>query len=158
MELHWRILKSVCHLSQDSVIFCFGFLVYIFGLIVYICWVFYLELKHLCSNFGIPVLIYFGLAYHEFEFRYYLVLICVTLCFGSGLFLVISLRFLFESCSASFQRLCLGPAVFSSQLCVSYSLIFFFYLSCRLTLKIICLSYPALVLLSVCTPQLCKEF
>lgn len=159
MELHWRILKSVCHLSQDSVIFsCFGFLVYIFGLIVYICWVFYLELKHLCSNFGIPVLIYFGLAYHEFEFRYYLVLICVTLCFGSGLFLVISLRFLFESCSASFQCLCLGPAVFSCQLCVSYSLIFFFYLSCRLTLKIICLSYPALVLLSVCTPQLCKEF
>lgn len=149
MELHWRILKCVCHLSQDSVIFsCFGFLVYIFGLIVYICWVFYLKLKHLCSNFGIPVLIYFGLAYREFEFRYYLVLICVTLCFGSGLFLVISLRFLFESCSASFQCLCLGPAVFFCQLCVSYSLIFSF----------ICLSYPALVLLSVCTPQLCKEF
>lgn len=127
MELHWRILKYVCHLSQDSVIFsCFGFLVYIFGLLVYICWVFYLKLKHLCSNFGIPVLIYFGLAYREFEFRYYLVLICVTLCFGSGLFLVISLRFLFESCSVSFQCLCLGPAVFFCQLCVSYSLIFSF--------------------------------
>lgn len=65
-------------------------------------------------------------SYREFEFRYYLVLICVTLCFGSALFLVISVGFLFESCSSSFQCLCLGPAVFSCQLCVSYSLIFSF--------------------------------
>lgn len=75
------------------------------------------------------------------------VLFSLNLCHFVFWFRLIFSHF-FESCSASFQCLCLGPAVFFCQLCVSYSLIFSF----------ICLSYPALVLLSVCTPQLCKEF